>query len=88
MKEYMATAPKNLLDEMNGVQEYIRLSKVAESEGDHKNAALLRDMAREEYCHAKRWKEMVHETKAIPAPPNHDELHKKWMELEAEMRDL
>lgn len=88
MKEYMIDAPKHLQEEMDGVHEYIKLSRMADAEGDHGYAALLRDMAREEYCHAKRWKEMVHETKAIPAPPNHDDLHNKWMELEAEMKDL
>lgn len=88
MKEYMTNASKHLVDEIEGVHEYIKLSKSADEAGDHGNAAILRDMAREEFCHAKMWKEMIHESKDIPVPSNHEEMHKKWMELEKEMEDL
>lgn len=88
MKDYLAGAPKELQDEMQGAMNYISLANMAESQGDHGNAALLRDMAREEYCHAKHWKKMVHEQEGMTPPANHAAMVQMWENLEKQMKEL
>lgn len=87
MSDIINHLTKNLSEELDGVVNYVDLSKMAEKDGDHGKAAILKDMAREEFCHAKHLKMMIHEKPGTP-PANHAEMAKKWKDVQEVMDEL
>lgn len=88
MTEIMQHLVKKLHEELEGVTSYAEMAKMAEAAGEKCKAAMLRDMAREEFCHAKHIKEMIHDHKEGPAPANHAEMVKKYQDAEMVIKDL
>lgn len=83
MSELMTHIQKSLPEELEGVIHYSAMAKMADSEGEHGKAAMLRDMAEEEFCHAKHLKEMIHDHATGTPPANHAEVVKKFEEAKA-----
>lgn len=61
MSELMTHIQKSLPEELEGVMHYAEMAKIADAEGKHGEAGVFRDMAREEFCHAKHLKMMIHD---------------------------
>lgn len=83
MNELMTHLAKNFEEELEGVTNYSILAGMADKAGRPGDAAVLRDVAREEFCHAKHLKAMIHEAHEGNPPENHAEMAKKWKEAEA-----
>lgn len=88
MSELMTHIQKSLPEELEGVIHYASMAKMADSEGHHGKAAMLRDMAHEEFCHAKHLKEMIHENAAGNPPANHAEMVKKFAEAKSAIESI
>lgn len=82
MSELMTHIQKSLPEELEGVMHYAEMAKIADAEGKHGEAGVFRDMAREEFCHAKHLKMMIHEHPIGEPPANHAEMVKKFKEAE------
>lgn len=50
---------KHMLEENNGYDEYMRLAEMAEADGHHDKAGVLRDIAHEEKTHHELLYEMM-----------------------------
>ena len=73
----------DLIEELEGVKKYIKRSQEAEKDGEKGDSMIFIDMAREEFCHAKHIKAMIHEnTGSLSVPSDHDEMIKKFSEVE------
>lgn len=83
MNDLMIHVAKSFTDELDGVKHYFDMATMAEQSGNHGNAAIFRDMAREEFCHAKHLKEIIHENHTGNPPANHAEMMKKFRETKA-----
>lgn len=88
MSDLMNHVIKSFPEEIEGVLHYSQMAKMAESEGDHGKAAILRDMAEEEFCHAKHLKMMIHKGASGNPPANHAEMMKKFKEAKAAIEDI
>ena len=82
MTELMQHIANSLPEELEGVIHYSDMAKMADEVGKHGEAALFRDMAREEFCHAKHLKAIIHEKPIGPAPADHAQMVEKWKEAE------
>lgn len=80
MSELMTHIQKSFPEELDGVIHYAEMAKMAEKEGKHGEAGVFRDMAREEFCHAKHLKMMIHDHPVGEPPANHAEMVKKFSE--------
>jgi rubrerythrin len=72
LSEWLKKMKADLPGEINGVKEYIHLSKAAKADGDDCWAAMLKEMAWEEHTHAKHIMHMLDKsnvpyTELVPA---------------------
>lgn len=88
MSDLMTHITKSFSEELDGVVHYISMSKMAEADGEHGKAAILRDMAEEEFCHAKHLKEMIHENATGNPPANHADMMKKFNDVKNAVEDI
>lgn len=88
MSELLVHVQKSFQDEVAGVMQYSKMAKMADAEGKHGEAGVFRDMAREEFCHAKHLKEMIHEHPEGSPPANHAEMVQKYKDAEMEIHSI
>lgn len=88
MSELMTKIQKSLPEELDGVNHYAEMAKMADAEGKHGEAGVFRDMAHEEFCHAKHLKMMIHDHPTGEPPANHADMVKKWKEAESAIHDI
>lgn len=68
-------------EEAEGFEKYYKKHKEHLAAGNHEMACIYKDMAKDEFDHLSVLKEVIHEH-AKEVPTNHDEMHKKYMELQ------
>lgn len=88
MNDLMVHLTKSLAEEIDGVMNYAKMAKMAKAEGKPKIAAMLHDMAEEEFCHAKHLKELVHENHTGAPPANHTEMVNKFNAAKATIDEI
>lgn len=75
MDELLKKAKAAWQDEMNGEEKYKELAEMAEKARAMKEAAILRDMAREEGIHAHHLRNIMHEH---AKPEDYSALEEMW----------
>lgn len=80
MMGYLDEIKRELPEELEGVSEYMKLAHEAKMHGDHGNAQVLKDMAKEEYTHAKHLKCMLDESH-VDYPNCMEKMNKAEIEL-------